>query len=277
MHINLITFNYIDESLGPAHYHISFFSAARDMLYSYRNVVLMLKMRFQQRIFVFTFYACSCLDHAERISTAAFSLKSHDKPIFRPSRRKGGLLGDSVIAKGGGWTVEQLFYPNIPESLLQRDKESVETAVYAVVKACHISAALQPSEKNGGISTFTKTDLSPVTVADFAVQAVVLQHLFETFPCDEFVAEEDAIQLKRDDSLAKQVLQATGMNSLGDLCHAVNLGSGKRDNNDQLEKQTGSNRRIWCLDPIDGTRGFLRGKEQGGQFCVALALLEVRI
>merc|ERR1711862_986578 len=32
------------------------------------------------------------------------------------------------------------------------------------------------------------------------------------------------------------------------------------------------NERIWCLDPIDGTKGFLRGVDNG-QYCVALCLL----
>ena len=36
----------------------------------------------------------------------------------------------------------------------------------------------------------------------------------------------------------------------------------------------GGRRRVWCLDPIDGTKGFLRGRVGGGQYCVALALLE---
>ena len=36
-------------------------------------------------------------------------------------------------------------------------------------------------------------------------------------------------------------------------------------------------KRVWCLDPIDGTRGFLRGKREGGQYCVALTLIEVRV
>mmetsp|Transcript_18598 Transcript_18598/g.34453 ORF Transcript_18598/g.34453 Transcript_18598/m.34453 type:complete len:304 (-) Transcript_18598:6244-7155(-) len=33
-------------------------------------------------------------------------------------------------------------------------------------------------------------------------------------------------------------------------------------------------RRVWCLDPIDGTKGFLRGRVEGGQYCIALALIE---
>ena len=33
-------------------------------------------------------------------------------------------------------------------------------------------------------------------------------------------------------------------------------------------------RRVWCLDPIDGTKGYLRGRMAGGQYCVALALIE---
>lgn len=172
---------------------------------------------------------------------------------------------------------ETPYYPSLPDALLQRDKMTVEVAIRAVVEACHVSGGLQPSETNEGISSITKPDLSPVTVADYAVQAIVLKHLNQYFPSDDFVAEEDSIQLKRDGTLAEEVLRATGMLSLEDLSGAVDLGQGKGTQAGAIDDiQIGAKRRVWCLDPIDGTRGFLRGKEQGGQFCIALALLEVR-
>jgi 3'(2'), 5'-bisphosphate nucleotidase len=42
----------------------------------------------------------------------------------------------------------------------------------------------------------TKDDLSPVTIADYASQAVVAYFLSEAFPFDSLVAEEDASALR---------------------------------------------------------------------------------
>jgi 3'(2'), 5'-bisphosphate nucleotidase len=54
-----------------------------------------------------------------------------------------------------------------------------------------------------GEQAFLKADRSPVTVADFAVQATVAHRLRQAFPDDPLVAEEDAASLGlrcRDDS-----------------------------------------------------------------------------
>jgi 3'(2'), 5'-bisphosphate nucleotidase len=53
------------------------------------------------------------------------------------------------------------------------------------------------------------------------------------------------------------------------------VGGGADDAEEEKEGTGGrKKRRVWCLDPIDGTKGFLRGRVTGGQYCVALALLE---
>ncbi|CAG8529712.1 12799_t:CDS:2 [Gigaspora rosea] len=80
--------------------------------------------------------------------------------------------------------------------------------------------------------TVIKKDRSPVTVADFSAQAVVNKILYETFPNDLIVGEEESGCL-------------------------------------QGSSPGGSSGRIWALDPIDGTKGFLRGE----QFCIGLALI----
>ena len=46
-----------------------------------------------------------------------------------------------------------------------------------------------------GTETFQKSDRSPVTVADFAVQALVASRLPRAFPRDPIVAEEDSASL----------------------------------------------------------------------------------
>jgi len=111
--------------------------------------------------------------------------------------------------------------------------------------------------------TLTKSDRSPVTVADFAAQALVGSLLAEAFPTDPLVAEEDATDLR---APAGNSMLAQVTNSLGRffprlspqaVCNAIDRGT------------AAPARRFWTLDPVDGTKGFLRG----GQYAVALALL----
>jgi 3'(2'), 5'-bisphosphate nucleotidase len=109
----------------------------------------------------------------------------------------------------------------------------------------------------------TKDDRSPVTVADFAAQAVVGRLLGQAFPADSLVAEEDstALRLAENEELLEQVIHfARQENSLADgeqVCAWI-------DHN-----RVDGGARFWSLDPIDGTKGFLRGE----QYALALALV----
>lgn len=82
----------------------------------------------------------------------------------------------------------------VPSSLAwcgERYAAEVETAVSAVVRACGVASRLQ-EELDLAEAGFSKDDLSPVTVADIAVQAIVISALRDRFPRDSFVAEESA-------------------------------------------------------------------------------------
>lgn len=108
-----------------------------------------------------------------------------------------------------------------------------------------------------------KADTSPVTVADFAVQALVAGDLFAAFPDDALVAEEDSRSLPVLSSgrLLLQILDELRRFrprvDLTRLREAIDRGTGAPGN------------RFWTLDPIDGTEGFI----SGGQYAVALALV----
>lgn len=116
----------------------------------------------------------------------------------------------------------------------------------------------------------TKADRSPVTVADYGSQAVVCRILKEAFPSDPIVAEEASGEL-RSPRNARVLSTVTDFvrsifSDASDraVCEWIDLGARKIA------------RRYWCLDPIDGTKGFLRGD----QYAVALALVingEVRL
>jgi 3'(2'), 5'-bisphosphate nucleotidase len=110
----------------------------------------------------------------------------------------------------------------------------------------------------------TKADSSPVTVADYASQALVGQMLLQDFPQDRLVAEEDSQTLK-DDAAGATLERVTGylrrIRSEADseqVCAWIDHGT--------QEPAT----RFWTYDPIDGTKGFLRGD----QYVTALALIE---
>ncbi len=109
----------------------------------------------------------------------------------------------------------------------------------------------------------TKGDKSPVTVADFAAQAVVGCLLAKHRPHDLLVGEEDAADLRAPAGQAtlEQVLQflrpGTPTATVEDVCAWIDRGSAEPSS------------RYWTLDPVDGTKGFLRRE----QYAVALALV----
>jgi 3'(2'), 5'-bisphosphate nucleotidase len=112
------------------------------------------------------------------------------------------------------------------------------------------------------VDSLEKDDRSPVTVADFGSQALVCQCLTEAFPDDVIVAEEDSTDLRaHSDKLAQvtQYVQRFHPDVTSEtVCAWIDAGNGAVTD------------RYWTLDPIDGTKGFLRND----QYAVALALVE---
>ena len=109
----------------------------------------------------------------------------------------------------------------------------------------------------------TKDDRSPVTVADYASQALVAQRLSEIFPDDPLVGEEDSAKLRTPeerlslDQVTSFVVRFVTRATPEAVCDWIDRGNAEPA------------RRFWTLDPIDGTKGFLRGN----QYAVALALI----
>ena len=107
-----------------------------------------------------------------------------------------------------------------------------------------------------------KTDGSPVTLADFFVQALINEELTTSFPEIPIVAEETSLCLEGN-------CGGKLRNRLGNLLPGKNsdeiLRAIDRGNN-----EGGSHGKFWTLDPIDGTRGFLAKR----QYAIALALIE---
>lgn len=135
-------------------------------------------------------------------------------------------------------------------------------AIEAVIEAAALCRMVQ--QEMVGDKALRKDDRSPVTVADFGSQAVVCRHLKTAFPADPIVAEEDSAKLQQpenEDRLERVVHYAGRFMAdaaTETVCRWIDAGNGRVA------------ARYWTLDPIDGTKGFLRGD----QYAVALALVE---
>jgi len=136
-------------------------------------------------------------------------------------------------------------------------------ALDAAKKAARLCRAVQQRLVAG--ATLEKGDKSPVTVADFGAQAIVSHLLWREFPHVPLIGEEDASALRHPDAqaLGEQVIAAV-RDVLPDLTETEILDA--IDRGTHIGGATGAH---FTLDPIDGTKGFLRQE----QYAVALALV----
>jgi len=140
-------------------------------------------------------------------------------------------------------------------------KNELAVGLAAVIKASTVCRSVQSQITP---DVLEKKDRSPVTVADFASQAVVCKAIRAAFADDPIIAEEDSKALRDGDQaalrdkVAEHVASVEPGASADDACGWIDFGGAK----DPAP-------RLWTLDPIDGTKGFLR-KEQ---YAVSLALI----
>lgn len=145
--------------------------------------------------------------------------------------------------------------------MIEPSNPMVQTALRAVRRAANLIRLIQ---RETVVSSLTKGDKSPVTVADFASQAIIGHVLSQAFPGIPLVAEENSSALREPDgaNILVQVTQYVGKVIPGAtaeaVCDWIDFGGADAGN------------QFWVLDPIDGTKGFLRGD----QYAVALALVE---
>ena len=139
-----------------------------------------------------------------------------------------------------------------------------EIAVEAVMKACRLCQNVRRSMVSD--EAMLKKDNSPVTIADFGAQAVIIDTLHKHFPKDPFIAEEDVTELlsckniTERESVYQQVQRVSPYLTKDEMINAIQRGN-------YIGQEVG---RQWVIDPIDGSIGYLRD----GQYAVALALIE---
>jgi 3'(2'), 5'-bisphosphate nucleotidase len=134
-------------------------------------------------------------------------------------------------------------------------------AVEIVAEVCQLTHRVQDTIVADG-DALTKDDRSPVTLADLAAQIVVSHRLAESFPGVPLLAEEDSAALDPATDIAERVHDQVIRHIRGMTAELMVEALDRGDHD-------GAGDRYWVLDPIDGTKGFLRGD----QYAVALALV----
>ena len=141
------------------------------------------------------------------------------------------------------------------------DSLEAQFAIAAVREAAQLTRRVQQEMVSPAL---VKGDKSPVTVADFTAQAMIAKRLTEALPGARLVGEEDAGDLQATDegrdtlAQVQHFVQARvpGVTS-EQVCDWIDIGNAPAEGS------------YWTLDPVDGTKGFLRGD----QYAVALALV----
>ncbi|MEM8864788.1 MAG: 3'(2'),5'-bisphosphate nucleotidase [Planctomycetota bacterium] len=140
------------------------------------------------------------------------------------------------------------------------DSPEANFAVAAVREAGQLVRRVQAEMVSDAL---TKGDKSPVTVGDFAAQALVAKRLSEHMPGVVLIGEENAAELRTD----------AGAETLAQVTHYVKSvipDATPEQVADWIDQGAGEpTDEFWTLDPIDGTKGFLRGD----QYAVALGLI----
>ncbi len=137
----------------------------------------------------------------------------------------------------------------------------LQAALSAVRQASHLCRAVQLTITP---EVLDKRDQSPVTIADFGSQAAVCRSIGQVFPHDPIIAEEDSSALHLPEN-------AGFLNAVRDHVRQLGIAAETSDICGWIDRggATEYSRRFWTLDPIDGTKGFLRK----GQYAVSLALI----
>jgi HAL2 family 3'(2'),5'-bisphosphate nucleotidase len=144
---------------------------------------------------------------------------------------------------------------------MSKHEPELQVAIRAVREAALLTRAVAD-----GITpeVLEKKDRSPVTVADFGGQAIVCRALGEAFPGDPIIGEEESADLAKPDQagMLARLVAAVGRvvpgATAGDVLLWLDRGGAAAYSD-----------RFWTLDPIDGTKGFLRRE----QYAISLALV----
>jgi len=137
-----------------------------------------------------------------------------------------------------------------------------QTALEAVAEAARLCQSVGGSSEAQALE---KRDRSPVTIADFGSQALICRALRQVFPGVSIVAEEDTGELVKPENqhLAAQLVRyVNGLRpdtTAEDVLSWIDCGGVEPDPD-----------YFWTLDPLDGTKGFLRGDQYAISLCLVV-------
>ncbi|KAJ6829337.1 putative PAP-specific phosphatase, mitochondrial isoform X4 [Iris pallida] len=161
----------------------------------------------------------------------------------------------------------------------------LDAAVDVVQRACRLCVDVKKSLLSNDGRIIEKKDQTPVTIADFGVQALISLELKKLFPSVPLVAEEDSAFLRSScrgspnnegyvgnflvdsvvSAVADRASSCDGTLSSDDVLEAIDRGGKDAVSFGSMPAT------YWVLDPIDGTRGFLKGDY--ALYVVGLALV----
>lgn len=169
----------------------------------------------------------------------------------------------------------------IAELAVQRAVLVTKTVLRSIPKKAPAGPNAPLSQKqNAGTTDGTsaaKKDNSPVTIADFAVQALLISGMRKAFPNYGFLGEETAGKLREDERMREKVWKLVQKTKLSDpACEAL-LGKpgGPQEMMDIIDigaSKTNAepNKKYIIMDPVDGTSAFM----EHGQYAVVLGMVE---
>ncbi|KAE8148405.1 hypothetical protein BDV25DRAFT_158381 [Aspergillus avenaceus] len=150
--------------------------------------------------------------------------------------------------------------------------KELEIACLTVQRATLLTKRVLEAVDKGALD---KSDSSPVTIADFAAQALIIGAIHRAFPEDDIVGEEDSKALRLNETLLNRTWELVSSIHLDDeeseallyspstkeeMLELIDLGARGTCNREN---------RSWVLDPVDGTATFINGQ----QYAVCLALV----
>ncbi|OEL35414.1 putative PAP-specific phosphatase, mitochondrial [Dichanthelium oligosanthes] len=198
--------------------------------------------------------------------------------LFPPAPRHARLSFRAAAGDAAVSVASEVYGLPFPPERASHHRE-LAAATATVERACRLCVDVKRSLFSGAKSILEKNDQTPVTIADFGVQALISlgnpQHNFEVQFC-----EEDSASLrssKADDNssdvLVESIFSAVAdkvSNSGSPLTQDDVLRAIDRGGKDAVSFDSNP-ATYWVLDPIDGTKGFLRGDD--ALYVVGLALV----
>ena len=166
------------------------------------------------------------------------------------------------VALSPGW---MLRYNSDPDSPPEGDQPvDLSNELQTAKTIARMAASICQSIQEEMILSAEKPGREPVTIADYASQALIGHALSENFPDDAVLSEErseEYMLLLSDEQrgwVHRYMMDALGGYVFEEqVCAWLDFGKRKQRS------------RMWVIDPIDGTTGFMGGRH----YCVAIGLL----